>query len=156
MDQEAISKYLTERYEEQIGWYDSKAARNQTIYHLMQWSLIVLAAITPVLIELKPQLLVAGGVKWATITSAIVVMLTAGLKTFKYQENWINYRTTCETLRKEKYFHEAGLGEYAGAEDKEALFVDRVESLISRENTMWVSTHRAETKSEKAATSPGS
>jgi hypothetical protein len=85
-----------------------------------------------------------------------VAILTAGLKAFKYQENWINYRTTCETLRKEKYFYEAGLGEYASAEDKEALFVDRVESLISRENTMWVSTHRAETKSEKAATTPGS
>lgn len=156
MDKEAISKYLTERYEDQIGWYDSKAARNQTIYHLMQWSLIVLAAITPILIEFKPPRLGAGWVEWATVTSAVVAILTAGLKTFKYQENWINYRTTCETLRKEKYFYEAGLGEYAGAEDKEALFVDRVESLISRENTMWVSTHRAETKSEKAATTPGS
>ncbi len=156
MDQEAFSKYLTERYEDQIGWYDRKAASNQMIYRWLQWSLIALAAITPVLIEFKPQLLIAGWVQWATVTSAIVAILTAGLKTFKYQENWINYRTTCETLRKEKYFHEAGLGEYAGAEDKQALFVDRVESLVSRENTMWVSTHRAETKSEKAATSPGS
>ncbi|MDH3231447.1 MAG: DUF4231 domain-containing protein [Alphaproteobacteria bacterium] len=154
MDNEAFSKYLTGRYEDQVGWYDAKAARNQTIYRWMQWSLIGLAAITPILIEFKPPLLVAGWVQLATLTSAIVAILTAGLKTFKYQENWINYRTTCETLRKEKYYYDAGLGEYAGAEDREAVFVDRVESLISRENTMWVSTHRAETKAEKPGTKP--
>jgi hypothetical protein len=89
------------------------------------------------------------------LTSVIVAILTAALKTFKYQENWLNYRTTCETLRKEKYFYEAGLVEYASADDKEAAFVERVESLISRENTMWVSTHRAETKPEKPGTKKG-
>ncbi len=155
MDKEAISKYLTKRYEDQIAWYDSKASRNQTIYHLMQWSLIVLAAITPVLIELKPQP-PAAWVQWATVTSAIVAILTAGLKTFKYQENWINYRTTCETLRKEKHFYDAGLGEYGSAEDKAALSVDRVESLISRENTMWVSTQKAEPASEEREKRTGS
>ena len=42
MDQEAFSKYLTDRYEDQIRWYDIKAAGNQMIYRWMQWSLIVL------------------------------------------------------------------------------------------------------------------
>jgi hypothetical protein len=31
------------------------------------------------------------------------------------------------------------LGDYAFCEDKNKLFVDRVESLISRENTLWLS-----------------
>ena len=123
----------------------------------MQWALIVLAAITPILIELdlNPLGHVAangekgGVIQWATLTSAIVAILTAGLKTFKYQENWINYRTTCETLRKEKHFYDAGLGAYATAADTEAIFVDRVESLISRENTLWLSTHKPETKPEE-------
>ena len=59
--------------------------------------------------------------------------LTAGLKALKYQENWINYRTTCQTLRKEKHFYDAELNDYRGAKDKEAVFVERVESLISRD-----------------------
>ena len=150
MDQEAFSTYLTDRYENQIAWYDRKAARNQATYKWMQWPLLVLAAITPILIELDLDPL--GWVQWATLTSAVVAILTAALKTFNYQENWINYRTTCETLRKEKYFYDAGLGDYGSAKDKEALFVDRVESLIARENTMWVSAQKAETTSEKAAT----
>ena len=84
-----------------------------------------------------------------TLTAVAVAILTTGLKTFKYQENWINYRSTCETLRKEKRFYDAGLGDYGNTKDKEALFVDRVESMISRENTMWVRTHKPEIKTEE-------
>jgi len=77
----------------------------------------------------------------------LVAISTAALKTFKYQENWISYRTTCETLRKEFHYYEAGIHDYEDAEDRESLFVDRVESLISRENTLWVITHeKDETK----------
>lgn len=126
------------------------ATKNQIIYRWLQWSVIVLAAITPVLIELNLDIVWAPGFAHVpTATATVVAILTAGLRTFEYQENWINYRTTCETQRKEKYFYEVGLREYGSAEDKEALFVDRVESLISRENTMWVSTHEPEPKSEQ-------
>ena len=81
--------------------------------------------------------------RWpAVVISALVAIGTTSLKTFKYQENWINYRTTCETLRKEIYFYTAGVGEYRDIDERESLFVERVESLISRENTMWLTTHR--------------
>ena len=77
--------------------------------------------------------------RWiAIISSGIVAVGTALVKTFKYQENWINYRTTCETLRKEKHYYDAKLYDYRDAKDPEALFVERVEALISRENTLWL------------------
>ena len=79
----------------------------------------------------------------------LVAIVASALKTFKFQENWINYRTTCETLKKEIHFYEAGIGEYANAEDKEVLFVERVENLISRENTLWLSVHKEQIKREK-------
>ncbi len=78
----------------------------------------------------------------ATLTSVIVVILTAALKTFKYQENWINYRTTCEALKKEKYFYDAGLSDYQQSDDREAQFIDRVEALLARENTLWLSVQK--------------
>ena len=156
MEQEAFSQYLTDRYADQIGWYDRKAAENQRIYRWLQWSVVVLAAITPILIEFGASSPFGEDFRHVpTLTSAIVAILTAGLSTFKYQEHWINYRTTCETLRKEKHFYDAGLGDYRAADDREALFVDRVESLISRENTMWVSTHKTETKSEEKGNMAG-
>lgn len=155
MEREAFSEYLTGRYGDQINWYDSKAVEHQTKYHRMQWSVIVLAALTPILIELDLKLAGDALGHLPTLTSAAVAILTAGLKTFKYQENWINYRTTCETLRKEKHFYDAAVGEYRGSEDKEALFVGRVESLISRENTMWISSRKSETGSDKEETEGG-
>ena len=85
----------------------------------------------------------------AVVISAIVAIGTTALKTFKYQENWINYRTTCETLRKEIHFYNAGVGEHKDTNDREALFVERVEALISRENTMWLTTRRPKTEKEK-------
>lgn len=76
---------------------------------------------------------------------------TAALKTFKFQENWINYRTVSETLKKEKYFYDAGIGGYDETENAEALFVERVESMISRENSLWVTIHRQQEEGEKAS-----
>ena len=61
------------------------------------------------------------------------------LKTFKFQENWVNYRTIVEALTKEKYYYDAGALEYATVEDKEQLFVERVEALISTESVSQMS-----------------
>jgi hypothetical protein len=138
MNAEDFEKYLNQRYEDQINWYDKKAVWNQKLYQSFQWPVILLSTITPVLVAVAPEV-----TRWpAVVVAALVAVGTSALKTFKYQENWINYRTTCETLRKEIHFYKLGLGDYRDAEDIEALFVERVESLISRENTMWLRTQR--------------
>jgi hypothetical protein len=109
----------------------------------MQWALIILAALTPVLIQFDMNPAIGKGLGHiATLTSVIVVILTAALKTFKYQENWINYRTTCEALKKEKYLYDAGLADYQQPDDRQAQFVNRVEALLARENTIWLSVQK--------------
>jgi len=144
MNTEEFKKYLKERYEDQINWYDRKAIWNQKMYRRFQSIVIVFSAITPIL--------VATGIeqsKWpAVFISAVVAIGTAFLKAFKYQENWVSYRTTCETMRKEIHFYEAEIGDYKNTDDRESLFVERVESLISRENTMWLTTLRPKEKKE--------
>ncbi len=143
MNKEAFEKYLKERYYPQIEWYDRKAELNHGWYKLLQWGLIILSALTPVLIAINFGFPENKILKWIPIISSVMVaILAASLKTFKFQENWINYRTTCETLKKEIYFYEAGIYDYATSENKEATFVERVENLISRENTLWLSLHK--------------
>lgn len=145
MDKNQFNGYLESRYRKETDWYDKKAIVNHRMYQIFQWTAIILSAFTPVLIVIGDGL-----VRWSAVAIAVLVAIsTAALKTFKYQENWINYRTTCETLRKEYHFYEAGIQGYEGVEDKEALFVERVESLISRENTLWVVTHEKEEPSPK-------
>lgn len=142
MDKAEFKNYVNTRYEEQIAWYDRRAVLYHNVYIVVQWKLIILSALTPIIIILGE-----GWTKWLAVGVAVLVAIsTAALKIFKYQENWINYRTTCETLRKEIHFYNAGIQGYDNVEDKEALFVERVESLISRENTLWVLTHEKEEK----------
>ena len=150
MNEQQFAEYLENRYWDQVKFYDSKAVRNQAIYRRMQWALIILAALTPVLIQIKQASIF--GINFgflATITSVIVVILTAALKTFKYQENWINYRTTCEALKKEKYLFDAALSDYQQSEDREAQFIDRVEALLSREHTIWLSVQKKKEEVKK-------
>jgi len=140
MEKEQFENYLSSRYQKEIAWYDKAARRSYYGYQIFQWAAIILSASTGVLVVIGE-----GPIKWAAAVIAVMVAIsTAALKTFKYQENWINYRTTCETLRKEFHYYQAGIQGYGDAEDKEALFVERVESLISRENTLWVITHEKE------------
>ncbi len=133
MDEKEFDKYLKERYHPQVDWYDKKSISNQKAYKFLQWSIIILAAITPIFVILSET----WGLHIPVVLSCLVAIGSASLKTFKFQENWINYRTTCETLRKEIYFYNARVDDYS-SNDPTGVFVKRVESLISRENTMWL------------------
>jgi hypothetical protein len=145
MNKEEFEKYLEDRYIPQVNWYDRKAIWNHKSYQALQWISLILASLTPVLILTGQD-----WSKWLAAAIALLAAISVGsLKIFKYQENWINYRTTCETLRKEIYYYRAGVQGYDATNDKEALFVDRVESLISRENTLWVITHEKEEHQNK-------
>ena len=141
MDEATFDKYINERYRAEVSWYDKKSMRNQIWYRTLQWGLILLSASTPVVIALAQK---TDSMPWlkslSLLSSVIVAILATSLKTFKFEENWINYRTTCETLKKEIHFFHAGVDEYEDSQDKQRLFVKRVEGLISRENTLWVTT----------------
>lgn len=143
MDADKFEKYLKERYYKQIEWYSRKAAINQKAYKKLQYSLIVLSALTPVLIILNEW---ADEIPWLVLipalTSVAVAVLTSIIKTFGFQENWINYRTTREALGKEIYLFDAGIGDYAQVAGKQELFIERVESLIARENSLWLVTQK--------------
>lgn len=141
MNEKDFQNYLEKRYEDQVKWYDNKAILNQKIYKRFQWLVIILSALTPILIAVEEIF------HWpAIIIAAIVAILTTALKTFRYQEHWLNYRTTCETLKKEKVFYDAQAGPYRDAEDRDITFVERVEALISQENTTWLSTAQLKRK----------
>ena len=134
MEADKFEKYLKERYADQVEWYDDKSSQNKRCYQVFQWVAIVISASVPALIVAMPD-----EWKWLTaIPSTIVAIATTVLKTFKYQENWITYRTIAETLKREKHYYDAETIEYATAEDKEQLFVERVETLTLSENTLWI------------------
>ena len=71
----------------------------------------------------------------------ITIASIAGvLKIYKFQEKWINYRSTAEDLKREKLMYLTETGFYGKNLDKDKKFnslVNRVESILSNENIKW-------------------
>jgi len=131
------TEYLENRLEDQIAWYDDKAEWNQNWFKRLQVIVIVAGALVPFLSGLTP-----GEEVWSKVLvgslGVMIAAFTAVLGLYKFQENWIQYRITCESLKREKHVFSAGVAPYAGT-DAFDLLVSRVESLISSERTNWVS-----------------
>lgn len=134
MDQADFEKYVNGRYQDQVDWYDRKAQVVKKQYTLVRYGLIFLAALTPILIAVGGMPTPWG---WAAIiVSALVAIGTAVLRTFKYEDPWRHYRSVCESLRKEIHFYQWGVDPFEKTDNPQRLFVSRVESLISRHNTI--------------------
>jgi len=132
MDSETFKEYLEKRYYDQLNYYDKSSVLNQKKYKYFQWVLIVLSALTPVLAAIEWQTFLV------VIVSSIVAILTTGMKTFQFQELWVNYRATCEQLKPEIHYYNFNVGPYAVTGiDKESLFISRIETILDKEHQGW-------------------
>ena len=73
-------------------------------------------------------------------------MLEGLLQLNQYHQNWISYRSTCETLKHEKYLYLANAGPYAAATSAHTLLAERIESLVSQEHAKWAAGQEETTK----------
>ena len=124
-----------ERLEDQIGWYAQKSVANQRYYKRIKVVEISAAALIPFLSAFIParMIWVTGGL------GALITVLEGMLQLNQYQQNWIAYRSTCESLKHEKYVYLGKAAPYAGAADPHALLAERIESLVSQEHAKWAS-----------------
>lgn len=127
-------EYLNDRLNDQIDWYDGKSQTNQKWFKKLRLLEIVAAAIIPFLAGIGANI-----PYYSIIIGAlgVIIAVSAGLSAlYKYHENWIEYRTTSETLKHEKYLFQAKCSPYDN-DDAFCKLVQRVEGLISKENTQW-------------------
>lgn len=140
-------EYLKNRLDNQIDWYNKKSAVNKKYFRLCQVILLIMAT----LITLSGTFN-AAEFPWVAYTipflGASIAIISGLLGLFKFQENWLEYRTVCESLKHEKFlfltksepYHE---GKAFG------LLVNKVEALISKENTNWSQYMNKEKAKEK-------
>ena len=135
-------EYIEERLKDQMDWYDRKSVKSQKIYKWFKVAEICIAVSIPFWVVVME--LVEEESCWPVLFkvmiafSGVAIAVLTGLHgIYKFQENWMAYRTTCEMLIHEKVFYETGCGPYKEAKDKLCLLVHRVEELISQENTNW-------------------
>lgn len=129
------AEYLSKRVDDQIAWYSHKSGWNQRLYKRLRAVEIVCAAAIPLLVGLVSEQ--APVLKWLIgLLGVLVAIVTGIVALYRFQENWIQYRTTAESLKHEKFLFLTGTGPYAAAEPF-PLFVQRIEQLISREHSSW-------------------
>ena len=129
---------VMERLENQISWYDRKAVLNQRFYRSIKTSEIVAAALIPFVAAIDLPRAV-----WVTGAMGVLITILEGLLQLnQYEQNWISYRATCETLLREKFCYLAGAVHYAGIANPRALLAQRVESIVSQEHANWAMTRQ--------------
>lgn len=131
-----VEQYISERLDDQINWYDKKSSWNQKRYKRLRIITISLAVMIPFLTGLidensKDLLKILIGV-----SGAMVAIIEGFQSTYKFQENWIQYRTTTESLKHQKMLFLTQSGPYA-SDDSFSVLVENVEALISKENSDW-------------------
>jgi len=131
-----------ERLEDQIGWYDRKSISAQRTYKRIKIVEIIAAAAIPFLAAFKFSFMpmVTG------VLGVIITVLEGMLHLNQYQELWIAYRSTCESLKHEKYTYLGKASPYTNVADPHALLAERIESLVSQEHAKWASVQQEPNK----------
>lgn len=133
------SSYIKERLDDQIGWYDNKSISAQNKYKRLKLVEIIIAALIPVLSIFSQDFI---QVTWViALFGGVITIIEGWLNVSNYHENWIEYRSICETLKHEKYMFITGTGIY-NTDEPFKLLVERVESIISKENLNWANLNR--------------
>jgi uncharacterized protein DUF4231 len=124
---------IVQRLEDQLGWYERKSRAARGAFKRIKVIEIVAAALIPFLT----------GQPWPYMTyivgslGVIITVLEGLLHLNQYQENWSNYRETAESLKHEKYLFLAKAGPYANVTDLRSALAERIEAIMSQENSQW-------------------
>ena len=131
-----IEEYIEKRVNDQIIWYDEKSKNAQKYYKAYQIVEIILATLIPLLAgysqSYKQITFIVG------LFGAVIAIIESITKLYKFHENWIQYRTTCEMLRYQKYLYLTGSAPYNSKDETvDNVFVRTIENIISAENNQW-------------------
>ena len=135
-----------ERLEDQIGWYDRKSSYNRRLYKWLKGIEIIAAALVPLASGLKVAAALTGSL------GVLIAALEGLMQLNQYLQNGISYRSTCEALKHEKYLYLAAAGQYA-IDDRahaHAKLAERVESLVSQENSQWAALQERQAQPKEA------
>lgn len=146
-------KYIQNRVDEQINWYSTMSKRNQRMYKLIKTIEIIFAALIPFLVSF-----VSSGFSYIKIIVGVlgisITIISGILALYRFQENWIEFRTTAESLKREKFLFLARVNIY-NSDNSLPLFVQRVEDLMSKENTRWLHNMTKKTYAPKSSGKEG-
>lgn len=136
------TEYLAIRLQDQIDWYSHRSAYCQKWYKRFK---IANHALVLIMVPLNYLQDLAWWFKYVCIAAGITIALIEFLLSLnKYHEHWIQYRSTAELLKHEKFLYLTHAGAYKDKNTSYVELVERCERIISGENGNWVSLHKSE------------
>ena len=138
---EKEKNYIEERVIKQIEWMDEKSQKCQSKYKRNS----IISTISTALIPIAALFYGEG---CSTLISCIIALLGA-MSTIlfvinnlcEYQKLWIQYRSACESLKRELYYFFWNTANYDGEESdqKFEILVSNVEGVIAGDLEFWKS-----------------
>ncbi len=132
-----------DRLEDQIEYYDGSSAKNKNWFIWLKIVQLICAAGVPVAASVHARVWVTGSL------GAIVVVVEGIQQLGQYQANWINYRSTAEALKHEKFLYLSDAGHYYGVADQQRVLAEQTEALVSQENSKWTSGRDQSTRQDR-------
>ena len=129
-----LEDYLENRLEDQINWMDGKSTRSKNSYRRLKLLVILLSVSIPLwvlLIDDFPYFKYIAGV-----VGFLIAAVEGILSLYDYQNTWLNYRRTLESLKREKFLFATKSGAYKKNSSFQ-FFVERIESILQEENSSW-------------------
>jgi len=138
------SPYTERRVQEQQDWHSQKAAWNRRRYYACEIATLLAGTLIPVV-----NVVWTAKDSWvaqvlSAVLGAMVTIATGIAKLFKFQENWLQYRSIAEALGRERELYLGNAGDYgASGANREPLLVERVEALLSESTSKFIATQQA-------------
>lgn len=141
------AEYIEHRLEEQIEWYDRKSALNKKAFRRFQLIQLVMASLITLSGVISPSEFPMVSYIVPSL-GALIAIVSGVIGLYKFQENWLEYRTVSESLKHEKYLFLTRSEPYNEAAPFN-LFVNRIENIISEENSKWSQTMKEVSKEKE-------
>lgn len=125
--------YINERLSPQMEYYRAKCKKLRREYNVCSIIVIVVNAAIPVISMWAETCTVTKYI--IAVASATATVLSSILLLRKTKEQWIEYRSTYEKLKREKVLYESGAGYYQTAGEKE--FILKCEDIMDAEHGIW-------------------
>lgn len=130
-------EYLEKRVDDQISWYGKKSAVIKKRHYTLRVIVILISVILPFLTGIMSDK--TPYIKIAIAAGSLIIAFFEGISSlYKYQEQWLTYRNTAESLKREKILFQTKSGPYEKSQAL-SLLVNRCEGIMSEENQTWQS-----------------
>ncbi len=142
-------EYLHKRLDKQIDWHERKSNLNQMNYKIITVVNIIIAALIPFITSVPSMVPMENGYKFINFIiggmGVVVTILSGILALNKFHVNWVQYRSTAESLIKERFMFLTRSEPYHG-EEPFGLLVQRVENMLATNTQSWAQHTKAKTR----------